>query len=169
MSVIAEILLAEDDETDVLLLRRAFQETGITHVLKVARDGQEAIEELAQREYREEDRLPALAILDLKMPRRNGLETLQWIRKQPGLRCLPVFIFSSSAHREDVERSYSLGANGFLVKPASTSERTEVARFILEWLRLNQPPCAVTDGFKAAQAFHAARGIGSSTSPFQAG
>lgn len=155
-----EILLVEDDETDVLLLQRALKEAGVNNPVTVARDGEEGIEELSRREYQEQDYIPLLAILDLKMPRRNGLEMLKWIRQQPALRCLPVFMFSSSAHREDVERAYAAGANAFLVKPSATAERLRVAALIRDWLQMNQAPLAATEGLKSAMAFHAARGIG---------
>src|SRR4051812_48987570 len=109
MSDRTEILLAEDDETDVLLLQRAFQDAGVNRPLCVAHDGKAAEEFLTARQREERDRLPCLVILDMKMPRRNGLEVLEWIRANPALRCLPVFIFSSSSRRDDVERAYASG------------------------------------------------------------
>ena len=153
MNELAEILVAEDDEADVLLLQRAFREAELAHPVRVVRDGQEAIDVLLQREVSDHDRMPALIILDLKMPRRSGMEVLKWIREHPALRCLPVLMFSSSAHRDDIERSYTLGANGFIVKPASTVDRTEVARFIRQWLKLTERPIAAVEGFRAARAF----------------
>jgi CheY-like chemotaxis protein len=158
MSERVEILLAEDDEADVILLRRAFRDAGVTRTLQVARDGQEAIDMLTARSNDEQDCMPSLVILDLKMPRKNGMEVLQWIRAQPAMRCIPAFIFSSSAHREDIERAYVLGANGFMVKPPSTAERAVVARFFSDWLKMNQAPLASTEGFRTAQALHAIRG-----------
>lgn len=151
------ILIAEDDEVDVLLLRRAFEEAGVRNGLRFVHDGQAAIEFLSAVRDAPDDRLPSLVILDLKMPRRTGIEVLQWIGNQPVLRCVPVMIFSSSAHREDIERAYALGANAFIVKPASTVQRAEVARFIRDWMQFNEPPLAATEGFKAAQSAHAAR------------
>jgi CheY-like chemotaxis protein len=161
MSEPAAILVAEDDESDVLLLRRAFKEAGLTQAIHFARDGHEAIEFLWGRRQGVSDRLPALVILDLKMPRRSGFEVLHWIRAQNVLRCLPVLIFSSSARREDVERAYSLGASGFFVKPASTIQRTEMARCIKAWLQFNQPPLATTEGYQAAMAAHAVQAFNS--------
>jgi CheY-like chemotaxis protein len=152
-----DILLAEDDESDVLLFRRAFRDAQLQPTIEVARDGQEAIEWLERRTQSENDTMPALVILDLKMPRRGGMDVLRWMRRQRAMSCLPVFIFSSSAHREDIECAYANGANAFLVKPPSTVLRAEFARFIGEWLRLNQPPLAATDGFRATHALHVAR------------
>jgi CheY-like chemotaxis protein len=156
MDELPSILLAEDDATDVLLLRRAFKEAGVQNPLHVCRDGQEAIDFLAQ-ERRPVDRLPALTILDLKMPRRNGMEVLRWIRGQPLLCGLPVMIFSSSAHHGDIEQAYDLSANSFIVKPPSIVERRELAVFIGQWLRFNQPPLVCTEGVGAAQALIASR------------
>lgn len=136
------ILLAEDDEVDVMLLQRAFAAAELRNPIEVARDGQYAIEFLERRLQDPLLPLPGLVLLDLKMPRRDGLQTLQWMRSQAGLRCVPAIIFSSSAHRLEVRRAYEAGASAFLVKPPSLQERTEVARFIKEWVRLNQVvPC----------------------------
>ena len=153
----ASILLVEDDEADVLLLRRAFKDADIQNPVQVARDGQEAIDFLARPWLPPEDRLPALVLLDLKMPRRTGAEVLAWMRDQPVLCTVPVFVFSSSANRNDIEQAYALGANAFMVKPPSLGERLELARFLKQWLRLNQPPQACTEGYSAAQAAHAGR------------
>lgn len=138
MSHHATLLLAEDDELDVMLLRRAFKSVDLANPVEVTRDGQEAVEFLERRLEQADQPLPSLAVLDLKMPRRDGLQTLQWIRSHPTLRGLPVAIFSSSAHRHEVRRAYELGVNAFLVKPPSLGERAEIARFLKDWLRLNQ-------------------------------
>ncbi len=151
------ILLAEDDETDVMLVRRAFTDVGLTVPLTVVNDGQEAIDHLTELQSAPGpgDRMPALVILDLKMPRMTGLEVLQWLRGEPATRGVPVVILTSSAHQDDVERAYAAGANLFVVKSPSTSERLEFARMMKAWLHFNQLPMACTDGFRAAQALHA--------------
>jgi CheY-like chemotaxis protein len=155
VNIISEILLAEDEETDVFLLRRAFKDAGVSPTLQVCGDGQAAMEFLQKRCLADDDRLPSLVVLDLKMPRRTGIDVVEWMRKQPALRCVPALIFTSSARREDVERAYSAGANAFVVKPAATAQRAEIARFFHDWMRLSQAPLAVTEGFKAAAAVHA--------------
>lgn len=158
MTTRLELLVAEDDEMDVILLSRAFKDTGLSHALTFVRDGQEAMDWLDRRGTGSNGTtLPALTLLDLKMPRRDGLETLAWIRSHPSYRCMPVFIFSSSAHRDDIERAYSLGANAYLVKPGSTAERAAITRFINDWLHLVQVPLAVTEGLASAQAWQALR------------
>ena len=155
-----DILLVEDDENDVFFLKRAFHEAQIPNPLRVARDGQEAIDYLGGTEKftdRTQYPLPCLIVLDLKMPNKTGLEVLDWLRQQPVLRCIPVILFSSSAHRNDVERSYRLGANAFVVKPSSVEERTAFARLVKGfWLGFNEPPMICTEGLEAAQRFHAA-------------
>lgn len=157
MNDLDAILVAEDDETDVLLLRRAFKEAGVTNPLTVVSDGQEAVDHLTmlQQAPAPGDRMPALMILDLKMPRMTGLDVLEWLRGNAGTRCVPVIVFTSSAHQHDVERSFALGANAFVVKGPSTAERLDFARFIQGWLRFNERPLACTEGFRAARALHA--------------
>jgi|SRR6267378_485995 len=153
------ILLAEDDENDVLLLKHAFNGAQVQNPLYTTRDGEETIDYLSGTGVfadRNEYPLPTLLILDLKMPKRTGMDVLQWLRKQPVLNCLPVVILSSSGHRHDIERAYRLGANAFVVKPSSNEERGELARYIKGfWLQFNQPPLVCTEGFEVAQKLHA--------------
>ena len=151
------LLVAEDDETDVFLLRRAFKQAELLEPVEFVRDGQEAIEFLQRQRQEPDDRLPGLLVLDLKMPRRSGFDVLRWVREQPVLRCLPAIIFSSSDRREDVERAYALGASGYLIKPPALAERVELARFLRDWLRLNQRPLASLEGFRPAQSAHLAQ------------
>jgi CheY-like chemotaxis protein len=133
------ILLAEDDENDVLFLDRAFRQAGITNSLQVVRDGQAAVEYLSgagKYADRLQFPLPCLVMLDLKMPRKNGMETLEWIRGREELRALPVIMFSSSVHPDEKEMAQRLGANQFLTKPSGSPERLELARQIKEmWLK----------------------------------
>src|SRR6266481_5304479 len=112
------ILLAEDDEDDILLVQCAFKEAGIINPLHVVRDGNEAIAYLkgvGRYTNRVEYPLPSLLLLDLKMPHTNGFEVLQWIRSEPNLRALRVIVLTSSAELCDVNEAYHLGANSFLV------------------------------------------------------
>jgi CheY-like chemotaxis protein len=156
-----QILVAEDDENDVLLLERAFKEAAIANPVRFVRDGQEAItylEAVCRSVERGEPRAPGLLLLDLKMPRRTGMDVLRWLHEQPILRCLPVIVFSSSANQSDVERAYLLGANAFVTKPSSVEQRAALARFIKGfWLEFNQPPIVSVEGFDAAQKVHAAQ------------
>ncbi len=132
------VLVAEDDENDVLFLQRAFRQAEITTPLQVTRDGQDAIDYLAgSGRYTDRDQypLPCLVMLDLKMPRKNGMETLAWIRGQETLEAMPVIIFSSSLHPEEIDKAYRLGASAFLTKPSGVKERLELAKRIKRsWL-----------------------------------
>lgn len=148
-----EILVAEDDPTDVELLRRAFSDAGMRNPIRVVGDGQAAIDYLDQLETNPNDRAPALILLDLKMPRKDGLEVLQWVRGRSGLKCLPVFIFSSSALLRDVEPAYEYGASIYIVKPPGTAERLQIARFIDHWLHLQVEPLSVSGGVRASRTF----------------
>lgn len=152
---VISVLLAEDDEADVLFLQRALKQAEFGHRLDVVSDGMAAIEFLSQAKAAPEQRLPALVILDLKMPRRTGLQVLQWMRQEPVVRSIPVLILSSSTNQSDVEAAYEAGASGFLVKPPSVAERNELARFIKDWMRLVQAPLTALENFKAALIYRA--------------
>ena len=132
------ILLAEDDENDVLFLQRAFARAEIANPVQVAPHGQAAIDYLCGAgpyANRVLHPFPRLVMLDLKMPKKNGMEVLEWIRSQESLRALPVVMFSSSVHPEEIAQAYKLGATAFLTKPSGTAERIELARRIKgSWL-----------------------------------
>ena len=132
------ILVAEDDPTDAYFFERAFKRAGIPVTLHFVRDGQEALDYL-QGAGSFADRtcypVPQLVLLDLQMPRLNGFEVLEWVRKQPDLHGLLIVIFSSSTEPRDINRAYGLGANSYLVKPHSMAELTAlVGRFKKYWL-----------------------------------
>ena len=138
------ILLAEDDSNDVLLIQRAFQKAGFGDVLKVVRDGSEAIDYLsAHGPYADRKcfPLPFLLLLDLKMPGTDGFEVLQWIRENPDLKRLLVVVLTSSNLQADVDRAYELGANSYLVKPVSFDEMVHmIQRFEIYWSEMNRTP-----------------------------
>jgi CheY-like chemotaxis protein len=138
------ILLAEDREDDILLIRRSFAKAFISNPLQVVRDGEELVAYLegeGKFSNRDEYPLPDLLLLDLKMPRKDGFEVLQWIRAHPTLRALPVVVLTSSESMRDVNAAYQLGANSFLVKPMDFQNFVEMSRFINGfWLQMNKPP-----------------------------
>jgi CheY-like chemotaxis protein len=140
----AVILLVEDREDDVLLIRRAFKKAGLDTPLHVVADGNEAIAYLSgERQYanRAEHPLPDLILLDLKMPGLDGFEILAWIRQQPGIRGIAVVVLTSSDQIRDVNRAYALGANSFLVKPIDFENYTELSRLIHEyWMKTVKVP-----------------------------
>jgi CheY-like chemotaxis protein len=138
------ILIAEDNEDHVLLLRRALQKGAVLNPVFVVNDGEEAIAYLkGEGKYadRYEYPLPTLLLLDLKMPRKNGFEVLQWIRQQPGLRRLRVVVLTTSDAPQDVDRAYELGANAFMVKPLERKDFMELTSAIKGyWLWMSAAP-----------------------------
>ena len=138
------LLLVEDDPNDVALIRRAFKKARILNPLNIVHDGEEAIAYLAgQGEYADRSKfpLPAVVLLDLKLPRRSGHEVLAWLRQQPGLRRLPVVVLTSSSDTPDVRQAYDLGANSYLVKPVSFDGLMEMVKTLgLYWLVFNHAP-----------------------------
>jgi CheY-like chemotaxis protein len=138
------VLYVEDDENAVFLLRQAFETAGRKEPFYVCADGDQAIDFLArnaQSNVPERTVMPSLVILDLHLPKKTGLDVLKWIRRHPAFSTVPVIMFSSSNHMADIHRSYSLGANAFLVKPSSTEKMMALARTLCEfWLEQNQPP-----------------------------
>ena len=124
------ILLAEDEPNDALLIERALLRADIHNPVMVVRDGQEAIdylEGIGPFADREQFPLPTLALLDIKMPKKNGLEVLEWVRHNGsgGLKLMPVIIMSSSSIQEDIDRAYQLGVNAYLVKPTAFDKLVE--------------------------------------------
>ena len=138
------ILLAEDDPNDVLLIQRAFQRNLVANPVQVVRDGDEAVAYLSgQAPFADRERhpLPVLMLMDLKMPRKSGLEVLEWVRQQPGLKRLPIIVLTSSNQTPDINRAYELGANSYLVKPAGFDSLLDLVKNLdMYWLILNEKP-----------------------------
>jgi CheY-like chemotaxis protein len=140
----AVILLAEDEEDYVLLLRRALSEAGVQNPLQVVSTGVEAIAYLkgeGKFANRAEYPLPDLMLLDIKLPGYTGLEVLGWLRSQPGLSTLRVLMLTSSEQLRDVNDAYRLGANSFLLKPYDFTDLVQLAKVIQEyWLYISKTP-----------------------------
>ena len=114
------ILVIEDNEEDIGLIRHAFTRSGPQVPVRFVNDGDQAIAYLSGAPPftdRLEYPLPSLILLDLKLPRRSGLEVLAWTRSQSSFRKTPIIVFTSSSQARDVDRAYELGANSYLVKP----------------------------------------------------
>ena len=141
------ILLVEDSPDDVALTRRAFRSHNITNELIVASDGAEALEIL----FGSEDgasplQLPSIVLLDVNLPKVNGLEVLQRIRADERTRFLPVVILTSSTEQRDLVESYKLGVNSYVRKPVDFVEFTQAAKQLgLYWLLLNRSPAAADE------------------------
>ena len=134
------ILLVEDNPKDVALTERALTKSNIYNKLVVARDGVEAIEYLFD-SSRGKDDLPVVILLDLKLPRVDGLEVLRRIRGDEKTRRLPVVVLTSSSEERDIIQSYNLGANSYIRKPVKFNQFAEAINQLgLYWLVLNQPP-----------------------------
>ena len=137
------ILLVEDNPNDLDLVLRALAKTNLANEVVIARDGEEALDYLFCRgKFEARNRgNPAVVLLDLKLPKINGLEVLNIIRNDPNLRPLPVVMLTSSSEETDLAKSYSLGVNAYVVKPVSFKEfMTAVQELGLFWAVLNEPP-----------------------------
>ena len=140
------ILLVEDNPDDEALTRRALTKNNILNELVVARDGVEALDYLfgtgphAGRDLRV---MPTLVLLDLKLPKVDGLEVLRRLREDARTRAVPVVVLTSSKEEQDLARSYSIGINSYIRKPVDFEQFMEAVRQLgLYWLVLNEPPPA---------------------------
>jgi two-component system response regulator len=140
------ILLIEDNPDDAALTLRAFKRSHVLNPIAVARDGIEALDFLFARGIhggRAEMSLPALVILDLKLPKLDGLGVLKAIREDERTRLLPVVILTSSKEEQDLISGYSLGANSYVRKPVDFNEFLEAVKVLgIYWLMMNQGPPA---------------------------
>jgi CheY-like chemotaxis protein len=127
------VLVAEDNPDDALLLRRALEKAGFRARIKIVSDGEELLLYLQGRgayANRENSPMPSLIILDLKMPRKGGLEVLQWINENRDLAIVPTIVLSASNLEEDVRSAYHLGANTFFLKPSTFEELVETMKMV---------------------------------------
>lgn len=138
------ILLVEDNPDDEALTIRALRKNNIGNALVIAHDGVEALDYLFGRgawHDRNVNDTPAVVLLDLKLPKVDGLEVLHRMRADPGTRLIPVVVLTSSKEEQDLIKSYSLNANSYVRKPVDFVEFTEAVRTLgLYWLLLNEPP-----------------------------
>ncbi len=136
------ILLVEDNEDDAFLMQRALQEAAVANPMLMVEDGQQAIDYLSgagKYADREKFPVPAVVFLDLKLPYKTGHDVLTWIRQQKELEGLVVIVLTSSAEPSDIKKSYSLGANSYLVKPPTSQSLLDLAKsFKWYWLTFNQ-------------------------------
>ncbi len=136
------ILYAEDEESDVLLLRMAFDMAGVSCRIISVPDGQKTIQYLEGSgcfSDRQQYPLPSLVLLDLNLPRENGFEVLAWIRQRPGLMALPVVVYTSSFHAVDRDKANALGASDYLLKRSDLKEIATLANELAHrWLQGTQ-------------------------------
>ncbi|HZC81167.1 MAG TPA: response regulator [Nitrospiraceae bacterium] len=139
-----EILLVEDNPDDVELTLHAFRKHNLANCVHVVRDGAEALDFLfctgAYKDRRIEDS-PHVVLLDLKLPKVDGLEVLRRMKEDPRTHMIPVVVLTSSREDRDIMESYQLGVNSYIVKPVNFEQFTEAVRQLgLYWLLINQPP-----------------------------
>lgn len=129
------ILLVEDDQVDVMTTRRALKEVRVSNPLAVCENGEQAIAWL-----REAPELPCIILLDLNMPIMNGIEFLQSVKADPGLRRIPVVVLTTSDEQEDKVRSFDLGVAGYMAKPVDYRRFVEVMRSIDLYWTISEMP-----------------------------
>lgn len=142
-SGLARILLVEDSENDMELTTAALGESGLANEIVWVKDGQEALDYLYRRgAYASRPNgQPAVVLLDLKMPRVDGLEVLAAVKGDPAMKPIPIVMLTSSAEESDVVRSYGLGVNAYVVKPVAFDEFVKALRDLgLFWAVVNRPP-----------------------------
>ena len=138
-----DILLAEDSDTDAEMTLRALRKEGLANSVTWVKDGESALDFIYARGHYAEraNRHPKVILLDLKMPKVNGLEVLRQMKESPGLKRIPVVMLTSSREERDLVRSYDLGVNGYVVKPVDFQQFAEAIRQIgCFWALLNEPP-----------------------------
>jgi two-component system response regulator len=143
-STVVDILLVEDNPQDAELIVRAIRKQNIANAFSVVEDGAAALDFIFCRgayARRDPSRPPKVILLDLKLPKVNGLEVLKAIKGEPRTRTIPVVVVTSSQEDPDVKEAYALGANSYVVKPVSSGAFIEaMCRLGLYWLLVNQPP-----------------------------
>jgi CheY-like chemotaxis protein len=139
-----EVLLVEDDSDDLELTMRSLSFERASNRIRVARDGEEALDFLFCRGphcRRDRDSQPKLILLDLKLPKVGGLEVLKQIKSDPRTKAIPVVILTSSKQEQDVAQSYRLGVNSYIQKPVDFDQfRATIKRLGFYWLMVNEPP-----------------------------
>ncbi len=143
MSELKRVLFAEDSENDVELTLTALKENRLANEVVVVRDGVEALDYLYRRGQFQSRPAgnPAVVLLDLKMPRVDGLGVLRTMRSEQSLRAIPVVILTSSREERDLIESYELGVNGYVVKPVKFQQFVDAVKTLgLFWAVLNEPP-----------------------------
>jgi CheY-like chemotaxis protein len=138
-----EILLVEDDPRDIELTLVALEEYNLANKVAVARDGAEALDYLYHRgQYAKRSAYqPVVVLLDLKMPKVDGLEVLRQVKRDPELKAIPIVVLTSSNQDQDIVESYNLGVNAYVVKPVAFDRFVEVVKQLsLFWVLTNEPP-----------------------------
>jgi two-component system response regulator len=136
------ILMVEDDENDIIMTKRAFERYNLRNVLYVTRDGEEALDFIYRRGDYQDSSIPTpgLILLDIKLPKMDGIEVLRHLKSDPDMRRIPVVILTASRREKDKVESYELGVNSYIVKPLDFSKFIEAVSTINLYWSLNQLP-----------------------------
>jgi CheY-like chemotaxis protein len=141
-----EILYVEDNPNDIELTLHAFRKNHLANNILIARDGEEALQMLYGAdivEHTELENYPRVILLDLKLPKVDGLEVLRKLKSEPLTKTIPVVVLTSSREEKDIVESYRLGVNSYIVKPVDFEKFMEAVKTLsLYWLLINQPPSA---------------------------
>jgi CheY-like chemotaxis protein len=138
------ILIAEDDENDALILKRALGKAGFTNPVHISPDGAEVMQYLKGEDPfrdRVKYRFPRMVITDLKMPGVDGFQLLEWLQTHPECNVIPRLVLSASKHEQDIKRAYQLGVNSYLVKPSTFERLVEMLQLLFAyWQMCEKPP-----------------------------
>ncbi len=136
-----QVLLVEDNEGDVRLIKEAFSESKIDKTFSVARDGEEALNYLYARGKYADRTKPDIILLDINLPKKNGFEILESIKNDPVLKKIPVIMLSSSSSEDHITKSYDLSANCYVTKPVDFDEYTQAVKIIEDfWFQMAKLP-----------------------------
>ena len=135
------ILLVEDNPMDIDFTLQAFQEHRVVNPIVVLRDGEEALQYIDRHPSAEDTEFPILVLLDLRLPKVDGIDVLKQAREHPVWKQVPIIVLTTSRENIDIERAYELGVNSYIVKPIDLGSFSEVVRNVKTyWLLTNQPP-----------------------------
>jgi CheY-like chemotaxis protein len=138
------VLLVDDSENDLTLMQAAFRKAGLNSPLQMVHNGEEAMAYLkGEGPYTDRNKfpLPAVILLDLNMPMKNGFDVLEWLRShRPAFERISTIVLTTSMRPEDVERAFDLGANSYLVKPSALEDLITMIRCLHDWLQINHFP-----------------------------
>ena len=135
------ILVVEDNPMDLDFMLQAFEENNVANPVRICRDGEEAIQYMDAHPSPDDTELPLLVLLDLKLPKVDGLDVLRHARQHPVWKQVPIVMVTTSSENSDISRAYELGVNSFIVKPVDFISFAEVVKHIkLFWLLDNRPP-----------------------------
>ncbi len=141
MPVVRPILLVEDNPMDLDLTLKAMKEQGMTNPILVCRDGEEALQFIEAHNTEDDEQLPLIVLLDLRLPKVDGIEVLRQARQNPIWKQIPFIVLTTSKENSDIRRAYELGINSYLVKPVDFPSFSGMTKMLkLYWVLTNQPP-----------------------------